>query len=144
MIAPVNNVAINNDVAPSHRLRQMDSMSNIEGIEQIVGVRYQKYRSIAIPLNIGIELSQVSRYFDIFCIEPALLRYSTYILRYPTYSICILWHPTYILWYSLILYLYILTPHLYTLILSDTLPVYFDTPPIYSVTLPVYSLRCCL
>ena len=38
-----------------------------------MGVRYQKYRSIAIPLNIGIELSQVSRYFDIFGIEPALL-----------------------------------------------------------------------
>ena len=37
-----------------------------------MGVRYQKYRSIAIPLNIGIELSQVSRYFDIFGIEPAL------------------------------------------------------------------------
>ena len=28
-------------------------------------VRYQKYRSIAIPLNIDIEHSQVSRYFDI-------------------------------------------------------------------------------
>ena len=40
---------------------------------RIVGVRYQKYRSIAIPLNIGIELSQVSRYFDIFGIEPALV-----------------------------------------------------------------------
>ena len=38
-----------------------------------MGVRYQKYRSIAIPLNIGIELSQVSRYFDIFGIEPALV-----------------------------------------------------------------------
>ena len=37
-----------------------------------MGVRYQKYRSIAIPLNIGIELSQVSRYFDISNIEPAL------------------------------------------------------------------------
>ena len=40
-----------------------------------MGVRYQKYRSIAIPLNIGIELSQVSRYFDIFGIEPALILY---------------------------------------------------------------------
>ena len=39
-----------------------------------MGVRYQKYRSIAIPLNIGIELSQVSRYFDIFGIEPALIK----------------------------------------------------------------------
>ena len=38
-----------------------------------MGVRYQKYRSIAIPLNIGIELSQVSRYFDISNIEPALV-----------------------------------------------------------------------
>ena len=38
-----------------------------------MGFRYQKYRSIAIPLNIGIELSQVSRYFDIFGIEPALI-----------------------------------------------------------------------
>ena len=60
VIVPVNNVVTNNDVAPSHRYR-------------IVGVRYQKYRSIAIPLNIGIELSQVSRYFDIFGIEPALI-----------------------------------------------------------------------
>ena len=30
MIAPINNVVINNDVAPSHRLRRMDSMSSIE------------------------------------------------------------------------------------------------------------------
>ena len=90
MIAPVNNVVINNDVASSHRRRRMDSMSSIEGMEgmegivsivgiesiesiegivyrryRTVGIRYQKYRSIAIPLNIGIELSQVSRYIDI-------------------------------------------------------------------------------
>ena len=45
-----------------------------------MGVRYQKYRSIAIPLNIGIELSQVSRYFDIFGIEPALHGYQNYII----------------------------------------------------------------
>ena len=46
-----------------------------------MGVRYQKYRSIAIPLNIGIELSQVSRYFDIFGIEPALvLSLTNYVL----------------------------------------------------------------
>ena len=44
-----------------------------------MGVRYQKYRSIAIPLNIGIELSQVSRYFDIFGIEPALIPTHKYI-----------------------------------------------------------------
>ena len=38
-----------------------------------MGVRYQKYQSIAIPLGIDIELSQVSRYFDISNIEPALI-----------------------------------------------------------------------
>ena len=30
-----------------------------------MGVSITKYRSIVIPLNIGIELSQVLRYFDI-------------------------------------------------------------------------------
>ena len=38
-----------------------------------MGVRYQKYRSIAKPLNISIELSQVLRYFNISNIDPALL-----------------------------------------------------------------------
>ena len=46
-----------------------------------MGVRYQKYRSIAIPLNIGIELSQVSRYFDISNIEPALVHISVVYFR---------------------------------------------------------------
>ena len=44
-----------------------------------MGVRYKKYRSIAIPLNIGIELSQVSRYFDISNIEPALVCVNAYV-----------------------------------------------------------------
>ena len=39
-----------------------------------MGIRYRKYRSIAIALNIGIELLQVSRYFDISNIKPALPR----------------------------------------------------------------------
>ena len=47
----------------------------------MVGVRYQKYRSIAIPLNIGIELSQVSRYFDIFGIEPALVSVAVRVIQ---------------------------------------------------------------
>ena len=74
VIAPVNNVIINNDVAPSHRLRRMDSMSSIE-ISKVSnsGRSILKYRSIAIPLNTGIELLQVSQYFDISNIEPALL-----------------------------------------------------------------------
>ena len=36
-------------------------------------IRYSIYRSIAIPSSIDIERSQVSRYFDISSIEPALL-----------------------------------------------------------------------
>ena len=47
-----------------------------------MGVRYQKYRSIAIPLNIGIELSQVLRYFDISNIEPALIHICVHIYIY--------------------------------------------------------------
>ena len=35
-------------------------------------IRYSIYRSIAIPPSIDIERSQVSRYFDISSIEPAL------------------------------------------------------------------------
>ena len=35
-------------------------------------IRYSIYRSIAIPSSIDIERSQVSRYFDILSIEPAL------------------------------------------------------------------------
>ena len=35
-------------------------------------IRYSIYRSIAIPSSIDIERSQVSRYFDISSIEPAL------------------------------------------------------------------------
>ena len=38
VIAPVNNIVINNDVASSHRPRRMDSMSNIEGIVGIEGI----------------------------------------------------------------------------------------------------------
>ena len=37
-------------------------------------IRYSIYRSIAIPSSIDIERSQVSRYFDISSIEPALVR----------------------------------------------------------------------
>ena len=36
-------------------------------------IRYSIYRSIAIPSSIDIERSQVSRYFDISSIEPALV-----------------------------------------------------------------------
>ena len=35
-------------------------------------IRYSIYRSIAIPSSIDIDRSQVSRYFDISSIEPAL------------------------------------------------------------------------
>ena len=41
-----------------------------------VGVRYPKYRSIAIPLSTGIKLLQVLRYFDISNIEPALIKWN--------------------------------------------------------------------
>ena len=71
MTAPVNNYVIDNDVAPLHWRCRMDSMSKYRKY-RTVGIRYQTYRSIAIPLSIGIELSQVSRYFDISNIEPAL------------------------------------------------------------------------
>ena len=40
--------------------------------------RYTIYRSIAIPSSIDIERSQVSRYFDISSIEPALSDYIPY------------------------------------------------------------------
>ena len=73
MVVPVNNDVIDNDVAPSHRRRRMDSMSKYRR-SRTVGVQYQKYRSIAIPLGISIGLSQISRYFDISNIEPALVR----------------------------------------------------------------------
>ena len=36
-------------------------------------IRYSIYRSIAIPSSIDIDRSQVSRYFDISSIEPALM-----------------------------------------------------------------------
>ena len=66
MVVPVNNDVINNDVAPSHiDVVEWTRCRNIEGIE--------KYRSIAIPLGISIELLQASRYFDISNIEPALI-----------------------------------------------------------------------
>ena len=38
------------------------------------------YRSIAIPRSIDIECSQVSRYFDISSIEPALIWTSSFIV----------------------------------------------------------------
>ena len=54
-------------------------------------IRYSIYRSIAIPSSIDIDRSQVSRYFDISSIEPALveaadmLKVTKLALRYQQY-----------------------------------------------------------
>ena len=69
MIAPVNNVVINNDVASSHRHRRMDSMSSIE-ISKVSKVS-----------NSGRSIPKVSKYRD-----TTKYRYRTFasiaILRY--------------------------------------------------------------
>ena len=44
-------------------------------------IRYSIYRSIAIPSSIDIDRSQVSRYFDISSIEPALNRTAVSVTR---------------------------------------------------------------
>ena len=46
-------------------------------------IRYSIYQSIAIPRSIDIEYSQVSRYFDISSIEPALLVNTSTVLKTP-------------------------------------------------------------
>ena len=59
-------------------------------------IRYSIYRSIAIPSSIDIERSQVSRYFDISSIEPALVvRWAilqhVYPIRFHLLQICHKW-----------------------------------------------------
>ena len=69
VIAPVNNVVINNDVASSHRRRRMDSMSSIE-ISKVSKVS-----------NSGRSIPKISKYRD-----TTKYRYRTFasiaILRY--------------------------------------------------------------
>ena len=72
MIAPVNNVVTNNDVAPSHRLRRMDSVSSIE---------ISKVSKVSKVSNSGRSIPKMSKYRD-----TTKYRYRTFasiaILRY--------------------------------------------------------------
>ena len=117
MIAPVNNVVINNDVAPSHRLRRMDSMSSIE-ISKVSKVS-----------NSGRSIPKISKYRD------------TTKYRYRTFtSIAILQY----FWYRTSTTLYSYMPPMWGrgLYLFDVshLPLYSYMPPMWGRGLYLFDV----